>query len=132
LWDVEQGNELLKFGEHSAGLRGICFDGDGSRVATYGSFYDIRLWSTATGAELPRVYTRASVVGALFVPGEDTLIAALQTGKLAGYAVSTGQLTRMFLSQPVALDSLFSSPGGGSIATLDRNHRISAWFLKRD
>jgi WD40 repeat protein len=132
LWDVEQGRELLKLGDHSAGLRGVCFDGEGSRVATFGSFYDVRLWSTATGAELPRVYTRASVVGAEFIRGDDTLVVALQTGKLVGFSVRTGQLTRAFVSQPMALDVMVASRGGGTIATLDRDRRVSAWFLSRN
>jgi WD40 repeat protein len=127
LWDSETGAEIANLGTHSGEVLGACFDVAGQRLATFGSFYDVRLWDIATKKELPRLPIRANVVGAAFTSDGKRMILAQSKGSVVIWSIQRQMPTQEFDGHSTTVVALVTSHNRQIVVTRDVSNQAKVW-----
>jgi WD40 repeat protein len=127
LWEAETGKELAILGPHSAEVLGVCFDAKGQRLATFGSFFDVRMWDLATMTELPRVPTQSHVVGAAFSQDGKRIVVAQSTGSVVVWSIQRQMPVQEFDGHRSTLAALAVSHDRRTVVTRDVMNQAKFW-----
>jgi WD40 repeat protein len=127
LWESATGREIANLGRHSAEVLGLCFDAEGQRLATFGSFYDVRIWQVATAKELAPLPIRAYVAGAAFSRDGKRLILAQSDGPVAVWSLARQMPLHEFDGHDKNVVALVASRDGKLAVTRDVNNQAKLW-----
>jgi WD40 repeat protein/tetratricopeptide (TPR) repeat protein len=131
IWDLSTCREPLIIG---AGERfnSVSFSPDGKRIvsAAPGSARGIRIWDTATGAEVMSFSDNtSSVTEAVFSPDGQSIVSARYDDRrtIKVWDVATGRERMILRGHDTDIISLACSPDGRRIASADREGIIKVW-----
>ena len=124
LWDVATGQELRRFGGHSAAVRALAFSTDGKWLFSGSDDKTIRVWDVPAGREVQRLARHSGAVTSLAVsPDGVGLLSGSRDGTLRRWDLRSGQVAGQFEAA--------GSAGGGVLAlaiSADGHRAASAHF----
>jgi WD40 repeat protein len=134
VWDLATGLPIRTLTGHSADVKTVAFNADGSRIASGGLDGRLILWNTdGTGRREVR-NNEAPIIRLAYAP-DDNHIATLtrleldnvRSYQLAIVNIASGEFEKRFPAQDTAVTSLSYSPDGSALLVGYVNGRIEAW-----
>jgi len=132
LWDVEAGECLLTFEGHSDSIGTIAMSGDGTLIASGGSYTDrtIRLWDPETGDCLwKKAFTEreGSAWSLVFVSEGNILVSGHHSGAIRYWDVKSGKHLRTINAHSGAVSSLSADIKGRYLVSGGWDNSIKLW-----
>ena len=127
LWVSATGQEAGTLGQHAAQLHGLCFDPSSRQLATFGSFYSVRIWDVDTRQERRALDTRGNVAGAAFTANGRALIIARSEGAVDCWSLEYRAPYRQFDGHSAAIQSLWISRDRRLAATRGVDDAVKLW-----
>ena len=90
LWDVEGGYRIREFIGHADRVTCVTFSPDGARIATGSADYTVKIWDTATGAQLATLGHPNEVTSLAWSPGGVWIATGCQDGHARLWDSATG------------------------------------------
>jgi len=138
LWEVYGRRRLLRtFHGHTAGVRDIAFNNDGSRYLSAGYDKMVRLWDTETGQCISRFTNKKIPNCVKFHPGDDKqnlFVAGTQDRKILCYDTNSGEVVQEYDRHLGAVNSItFVEEGRRMVSTSDdKSIRVWEWDIPVD
>eukprot|EP00035_Acanthoeca_spectabilis_P038345 m.52397 g.52397 ORF g.52397 m.52397 type:complete len:558 (-) comp9098_c0_seq3:1403-3076(-) len=131
LWEVYGKRRLLRtFHGHTAGVRDIAFNNDGSRYLSAGYDKMVRLWDTETGACI-RKFTNKKIPHCVkFHPDQDKqhlFVSGTQDKKILCYDVNSGDVVQEYDRHLGAVNSITFVEEGRRMVTTSDDKSIRVW-----
>eukprot|EP00037_Helgoeca_nana_P025026 m.269122 g.269122 ORF g.269122 m.269122 type:complete len:571 (+) comp26824_c0_seq1:315-2027(+) len=131
LWEVYGKRRLLRtFHGHTAGVRDIAFNNDGSRFLSAGYDKMVRLWDTETGACISRFTNKKNPLCVKFHPDEDKqnlFVAGTQDKKILCYDTNSGEVVQEYDRHLGAVNSITFVEDGRRMVTTSDDKSIRVW-----
>ncbi|KPK11168.1 MAG: hypothetical protein AMJ56_06610 [Anaerolineae bacterium SG8_19] len=133
IWDVQTGEELLSFDEHSQPIRGIVWSPDGKRIASTSQAGEVMIWDPASGEIaldlLPEDFTLDMGIPAWSADG--TRLAAYSSdGNIYIWDTATGELLQSMSGHAGFAYRLSWFPSGDRLLSADINNDIKVWDVE--
>ncbi|MGI5240909.1 Hsp70 family protein [Dactylosporangium sp. CA-139066] len=141
LWNAANGQPIDTYHGSAFIISTVVFSRDGGLLAT-GSLGEngIRLWSTATRAQVREIVTEPTVTSGLphfvsaiaFSRDGRTVATASSNGPIRLWEVSSGNRSAEFASQPGRVHAMLSAPDGTTLLTAsdgDHDVTVSVWSV---
>ena len=127
VWDTFTGNAFAMLNEHPDSINAIALSPDGTKLATAGGDWIVRLWEVSTGKYINSLTGHPSAVNAVaFSPDGKILASAGSTLRL--WDADTGESLHTDSRDLGSIDSLAFSPDGKTLATGgDWDHTGHLW-----
>eukprot|EP00043_Microstomoeca_roanoka_P018191 m.193333 g.193333 ORF g.193333 m.193333 type:complete len:554 (+) comp16779_c8_seq2:134-1795(+) len=138
LWEVYGERRLIRtYHGHTAGVRDICFNRDGSRFVSCGYDKVIRLWDTETGACLGHYTNRHVAYCVKFHPNEDKqhlFVAGTSDKKIICWDTNTGEIVQEYDRHLGAVNTVTFVEDGTRMVTTsdDKSLRVWEWDIPVD
>jgi WD40 repeat protein len=123
--NLSLGKELCRI-KHNRIVTGVCFSGDGKRLATACDDWFARLWDPANGTEVKRLDLGGAGTAIAYSFDQTLLCVGMDNGEARLFEVSTGALVRAFRHGSPVL-SVAVSPTGKTVATAGRDCAVRIW-----
>jgi eukaryotic-like serine/threonine-protein kinase len=139
VWDLKTGKLIFELQGHVAGVHGVCYSPDGTKIASlagnlFGKSAELKVWDAQTGKEvqsLPVPPLAGSVdtghVGGLAYSPDGQRIAAGINQLLNVWDAESGKAVLSFRAHQYIIKSLGYSPDGKRIATTSYESKIKLW-----
>lgn len=128
IYDTTNGNELSLLTGHTQGVTSVCFNSDGSILAS-GSYDDtIRLWNMETGKFIRKLTGHNSNVYTIaFSPDDRTIVSGSRDEMIGFWDVETGNLNKTIAGHANGVYGVSYSSNGDILASYGSNERINLW-----
>lgn len=95
-WDAATGKPVREFGGHKGGVEAVSFSGDGSKLASGGRDFTVRIWDAATGNELRACPGHtATILAVAFSPDGKRIASESQDATLRIWDADTGKQVKL-------------------------------------
>ena len=127
VWDTFTGNAFAMLNEHPDSINALALSADGTKLATAGGDWTVRLWEVNTGKYIKSLTGHPSAVNAVaFSPDGKTLASAGSTLRL--WNADTGELRHADSKDLGSIDLLTFSPDSKTLATGGGwDHTVHLW-----
>ena len=127
VWDTFTGNAFAMLNEHPDSINAIALSSDGTKLATAGGDWVVRLWEVSTGKYINSLTGHPSAVNAVaFSPDGKILASAGSTLRL--WDTDTGELLHAGSRDLGSIDLLAFSSNGKTLATGGGwDHTVHLW-----
>lgn len=131
LFDTATGKELHRFPKHTDWVNGLAFTKDGKVLVSASADRTIRLWDTASYAELgPSLEdVDARLFGVSFSSDGRTVAAGTNGNAIALWEIASGQLIRRFEGHQGEVRGVVFMPNGRSIASASTDGTVLIWDI---
>jgi WD40 repeat protein/energy-coupling factor transporter ATP-binding protein EcfA2 len=128
IWDLHRGAVIRTLIGHTAAIRDVAFNHDGTRLATASDDGTAKLWDVTSGRELRTFHSsnQPQILALQFGPGDSILVAGGSGGRALIWNVASGELVRELKGLSSVWDLAFS-PDGNRLATAGGDHRVLLW-----
>ncbi len=127
-WDVATGEAQNTLGAHSAEVAGVRFSQDGKRLATFGSFYRVRLWNAESGSDFAALAEQTTVRAAEFLRG-GLMAVATTDGELWLWNALRYRRLKQLAGHEQPVVSLSASEDGSRLATVSSDGVVKLWDI---
>ena len=129
VWDTFTGNAFAMLDEHPDSINALALSPDGTKLATAGGDWIVRLWEVSTGKYINSLMGHPSSVNAVaFSPDGKTLASAGSTLRL--WDADTGELLHADSKDLGSIKLLAFSPDGKILATGGGwDHTVHLWHV---
>lgn len=128
VWRVEDKKLMRVYLGHTAAVRDVCWNNDGSKFVSCSFDRYIRLWDTFTG-ECLKVYTTRRVPYCVrFYPRDDKFFVVGQSdNKAVTFDSETGSVTQEYNHHLAAVNSVTFVEGGRKMVTTSDDKKMLVW-----
>ncbi len=137
LWDVNTGELLHTFSEHTGKYFSVVFSPDGQKLLIASWYYsnepthNINLWDVNSGERLHSFTGDMGGVGAVFSPDGQTLATRPHSsGSINLWHVETGALQNTLMTDAYRFDDVVFSPDGQTLVSSDSDDNVLMWDVK--
>ena len=128
LWDVATGQEVRRFGGHSAAVRCLAFSTDGKWLFSGGDDKTIRVWDVPLGKEVQRLARHTGAVTCLATsPDGAWLLSGGRDGMLQRWDLRSGQVAGQIDSAGGPLLAVAIAPDGRRVASAHFDTILRLW-----
>ena len=127
-WDVKRKKLMRVYDGHTAGVRDICFNNDGSKFLSASFDRWIRLWDTETGECLNTFTSRRVPYCIKFYPRDDNFFVVGQSdNKVVTFNATTGEITQEYNHHLAAVNSVTFTEDARKLVTTSDDKKILVW-----
>ena len=128
VWSVHAKRVLRTYIGHTAAVRAVRFNNDGSRFLSASFDRFIRLWNTESG-EVEGTFTNRRVPYVVqFYPNDDTtFVAGCSDNKIVAYSTITGEITQEYNHHLAPVNTITFVEDGKKMVTSSDDKKVLVW-----
>lgn len=129
VWSIEQRQVMRTYTGHSAGVRDVQFNHDGTKFVSASFDRYLRLWKTETG-EVLQTFTNQKVPYVVeFYPHDDTFfVVGCSDNKIVTYNADTGEVTQEYNHHIAPVNAIvFVEDHGTKMITSSDDKKVLVW-----
>lgn len=131
IWNLD-GTPYLTLQGHTAWVRSIAWNNDGSLLASGGDDQTLRLWEIGTGTCRQTLHGHTAWVrSVVFHPHKPLLASGGEDQHIMVWDSTTGERLSVFHGHQGRIRSLAFSPDGAWLASAGEDHQIALWDLEK-
>ncbi len=128
VWDAHTGAVLHSLKGHRAGILGVAFSPDGSRIASAGHDRIVKIWNAHRGTELLTFKGHsATVLAVAFSPDGGRIASASLDKSVQVWDARTGAVHARFVGHNATVNGVAFSPDGSRVASGGWDQVVRVW-----
>lgn len=128
IWNVATRKLMRVYDGHTAAVRDICFNNDGTKFLTCSYDRWIRLWDTETGEVLQTFTSRRVPYCVKFYPNDNNFFVVGQSdNKVLTFDCTTGEITQEYNHHLAAVNSVTFVEEGKKMVTTSDDKKVLIW-----
>jgi WD40 repeat protein len=130
LWDVEQGAEVRRIGEHVQEIRALAFSAHGDRIVAAAGVAP-RLWDVHSGEERGRCTGHTSAVRTIaFSPDGTRLVSGGDDKTARVWDAASGREVQRFTRHTAGITGVAVTPDGSQVVSASRDQSLRLWDIR--
>lgn len=129
VWNVEEKQLMRTYCGHTAGVRDVQFNNDGTRFVSCSYDRYLRLWNTETGEALQTLTNRKVPYVVKFYPLDDNFfVVGCSDNKIVTYDCTTGEITQEYNHHLAPVNAIvFTEDHGIKMVTTSDDKKVLVW-----
>ena len=131
LWQVADGQQILKFKGHTDWVRSVAFSPDGTTIASASFDRTVKLWDIRTGKCLKTLQGhRKRICSVAFSPDGKTLASSSSDQTVRLWDIQSGECLKILQGHTRSIRSVVISPDGTTLVSGSSDQTVKLWDLQ--